>query len=182
MSEFCEHLAVLAIDDAVHHPNVQRHSATLLFGMLRSPEWRRHIATRFWSTLAHCARVEEERESFRWCLQNAIELLEFTRRLADGEGLKWWYGALWFHYDKLDTMVRDEVERIARDMLQSDGLSDLSLCLDLIGQEIARTRQEVDGLPNEERVADFGVGLGARLIALEGNYSRLARITSVDSQ
>ena len=110
-------------------------------------------------------------------MKNAIDLLEFTRRLADGEGLKWWYGTLWFHHDKLDAKARDEVERIAKDMSAGDGLSDLNLYLNLIGQEVARTRREVDELPNKSRPAGFGMDLRARLIGLEGNYDKLARIT-----
>lgn len=177
MSEFCEHLAVYIIDEALHGDFVQRCGAIILFEMLRSPEWREHIATRYWSMFAYSTRVVEERESFKWCLQNAIELLEFTRGLPHGQGLKWWYGTLWFHYDKLDTTVRDEVEKIAREMSLGDGLSDLNLYLNLIGQEVARTRQEVEDIPNQSRPAGFGVELRARLIALERITHRLTRIT-----
>ena len=177
ISEFCEHLAVYVIDDALHGDVVQKSSVTILFGMLRSPDWRKHIVTRFWSVFAYCTKVDEELESVKWCLQNALELLEFTRSLQNGEGLKWWYGTLWFHYDKLDAPVRDEVERIARDMSLGDGLPDLSLYLNLIGQEVTRTQQAVDELPHENRPAGFGMELRARLVALKGNYNRLARIT-----
>ena len=176
MSEFCEHLAVFAVDDLSHGPLAQRWGVTILFEMLRSPEWRKHVVTRFWNTLAYCTLIEEGRESFRWCLRNAVELLEFTRGLSHGEGLRWWYGTLWFHFDKLDTKVRDEVESIARDMSLGDGLSDLNLYLNLIGQEVTRTRKEVDELPKESKLAGFNLELRARLIALEGNYHRLARI------
>ena len=176
MSEFCEHLAVFVIDFALHGEYVQRCGVIILFEMLRSPEWREHIAPRFWSMLAYSAQFPGGRESFWWCLENAIELLEFVRG-SDSEGLRWWYGTLWFHHDKLDTTVRDEVERVARDMSLGDGLSDLNLYLNLIGQEVTRTRREVDELPNENRPAGFGMGLRARLIALEGNYDKLARIT-----
>ena len=176
MSEFCEHIAVLMIDDVLHVPFVQSRGITILFAMLRSPEWRKCIVTRFWSMLAYCALADEKQEAFRWCLRNAIELLEFTRGLVDGEGLKWWYGTLWFHYDKLDTKVRVEVERIARDISLSDGLSDLNLYLNLIGQGVARTRQEVDELPDEDRLDKPGMELRARLIALEGNHRRLAQV------
>ena len=177
MSEFCEHLAVFIIDDTLHGEFLQICGVTILFGMLRSPEWRKHVVPRFWSVLAYCSMVDEEQESFRWCLQNAIELLEFTRGLADGEGLKWWHGVLWFYYDKLDTAAQEEVERIARDVSLGDGLSDLNLYLSLIGQEAARVRKKVHELPNEDRPAGFGTELRARLVALEGNYNRLGRIT-----
>ena len=177
MSEFCEHLAVLIIDDVLHDPHTQRCGVTILCGMLRSQEWRKCIVTRFWSMFAYCILAEEERESFGWCLRNAIELLEFTRGLPDGEGLKWWYGTLWFHHNKLDPAVRDEVQKIARDMSLNDGLSDLNLYLNLIGQEVARTKQKVDGLPDQDRLNRPGMELRARLIALEGNYHMLARIT-----
>jgi len=177
MAEFCEHIAVFIIDDALHVSSIQRWGVTILFGILRSPEWRKHIVTRFWCMFAYCATVEERLESFRWCLQNAIELLGFTRGLPDGEGLKWWYGTLWFHYDKLDITAREEVERIARDMSLGDDLSDLNLYLNLIGQEITRTGKDVDRFSDVVRVSSFGMELRARLIALEGNYHRLARIT-----
>jgi len=176
MAEFCEHLAVFIIDAALHVSSIQRWGVTILFGMLRSPEWREHIATRFWCMLAYCTVVEEGQESFRWCLQNAIELLEFARGLPDGEGLKWWYGTLWFHYDKLDAATRDDVDRIARDMSLGDNLSDLNLYLNLIGEEIARARQDVDRFFDVVRVSSFGMERRARLIALEGNYHRLARV------
>ena len=176
MAEFCERLAVLIIDDALHVSSIQRWGVTILFGMLRSPEWRKHIATRFWCMLAYCGTVEEGQESFGWCLQNAIELLEFTRGLPDGEGLKWWYGTLWFHYDKLDTTVRDEVEGIARDMSLGDNLSDLNLYLNLIGEEITRVQKDADRLFDVVRVSSFGMERRGRLIALEGNHHRLARI------
>ena len=177
MSEFCEHLAAFIVDEGSHQGAARTHGVPILFEMLRSPEWRNHIVTRFWSTLAYCASVEEERESFRWCLGNAMELLEFTRGLDYGEGLKWWYGALWLHLDKLDGTVRDEVERIAIDMSSGDGISDLNFYLDLIGQEAARLQQEVDGLHDESGPAGFGTTLRAQLIALEGNGNRLASIT-----
>ena len=176
MAEFCEHLAEFIIDRTLHVPSIQRWGVTILFGMLRSPEWRKQIATRFWCMLAYCCTVEQGLESFRWCLQNAIELLEFSRGLPDGEGLKWWYGTLWFHYDKLDKAARDDVERTARDMSLGDNLSDLNLYLNLIEQEIARTRQDVDRFSDVVRVSSFGMELRTRLIALEGNYHRLARI------
>jgi len=179
MSEFCEHLAMFIIDDLFHGEFIQKCSVIILFGMLRSPEWRKHIVTRFWRMLSYCIQVDEGLESFTWCLRNAIELLEFTRGLPDGEGLKWWYGRLWFHYDKLVATVRDEVERIARDMSLGDGLSDLNLYLNLIGQEVARIRQEVDELRRAARPDMPGVEMRARLmlVALEGNYDKLARIT-----
>ena len=119
-----------------------------------------------------------EEESFKWCLQNAIELLEFTRGLSDGEGSRWWYGTLWFHFEKLDHTVRGEVERIAREMSSGDGLSDLNLYLNLIGQEVERTRRELDGLTEEGRLYGFDMELRARFVAMEGNYHRLARITA----
>ena len=177
ISEFCEHLATYVIDDALHGDFIQRCSVTILFGMLRPLEWRKHISTRFWGVLAYSAKVDEELESFRWCLQNATELLEFTRGLADGEGLKWWYGTLWLHYDKLDSTVRDEVERVARCMSLGNGLLDLNLYLNIIGQEVARKRKDVDELLHEIRPAGFGARLRAQLIALEGNYRRLTQIT-----
>lgn len=171
ISEFCEHLATYVIDDALHGDFIQRCSVTILFGMLRSQEWRKHIVTRLWGVFAFCGLVGKEQESFRWCLRNAIELLEFTRGLSDGEGLKWWYATLWFHYDKLDSTVRDEVERIARDMLLNDRLSDLNSCLDLIENEVAWIRKR------PEEPYWFTMELGDRLIVLEGNYNRLAQIT-----
>jgi len=177
MSEFCEHLAVSMIDCVVFRPVTMKRGVTIFFGMLRSTEWRSHIVTRSWSILAHCTLAEEDQESFRWCLQNAIELLEFTRQLPDGEGLKWWYGTLWFHFDKLDPTARSEVERIARDMSLGDGLSDLNLYLNLIDQEVAKTRREMDGLTNDEGLTSVGIVLRARFVALEGNYRRLDRIT-----
>ena len=178
MPEFCEHLTVFIIDDAPHEPSIRLWGVSILFGMLRSPEWRKHIVTRFWCMFAYCAAVEEGEESFRWCLRNAVKLLEFTKGLPDnGEGLKWWYGALWFHYDKLDTTAQDEVKRIAKDMSSSGGLPDLNLYLNLIEQEVANIRQELEELPDEDRMDGFGMELRARLIALEGNHDRLTQIT-----
>ena len=177
MSEFCEHLAVFVIHEDFREDFIQSCGVIILFDILRSAEWRKHIAPRFWSVLVYPTSIEEENESFRWCLQNAVEILEFTRGLPDGEGLKWWYWMLWFHYDKLDTTVQDEVERVARDMSLGDSLSDLKLYLVLIGQEITRIRQEVDIFSDEARANTFGMGLRARLVALEGNYRRLDRIT-----
>lgn len=125
-SEFCKHLAVLIIDDVHRYPCIQRYGVANLFGMLRSPEWRKHVVARFWTILAPCTLVGEEEEPSKWRLWNGMELLEFARGLSDGEGSKWWYGMLWFHHDKLDTMVRDEVERIASDRSLGDGLLDLN--------------------------------------------------------
>ena len=176
MSEFCEHLAVFMIDNVIREEFVRMFGAAILFEMLCSPEWRKHIVTRFWSMLAYCTTVPGEPEPFKWCLRNAIELLEFTRGLPDGEGLKWWYGTLWFHYNKLDATVRDEVERIAKEMSLGDGLSNLNLYLNLIERDVARIRQEVDGLHDDAKLHRTGMELRAQLIALEGNYDKLARI------
>ena len=176
MAEFSEHLTVFVIDDVIHVSYVQSYVAIVLFGMLRSPEWRNHIVTRFWKMLAYSFLVDEKLESFAWCLRNATELLDFMRGLPDGEGLKWWYGVLWFHYDKLDTTVRDEVERIANDMSLGDGLSDLNLYLNLIGQEVVRAQEEMDETPSQYRLDTFGMELRTRLIALKGNHHRLSLI------
>lgn len=73
--------------------------------------------------------------------------LDFGR----GEGFKWWYGTLWFHFNKLDPTIRSEVESIAKDMPSGDGLSDLDLYLNLIGQEVERTRQELNRLTEVAR-------------------------------
>ena len=177
MSEFCEHIAVYIIDEVRHGECTRTWGLTILFEMLHSPECRKYIIPRFWSMLAHCPHVKEEWEPFRWCLQNAIELLEFTRGLPDGEGLKWWYCTLWFHYDKLDTTVRDEVGRIAGDMSSGDGLADLNLYINLIGQEVTRVRQEIDELPDADRLGRVGMAQRAQLVALEENHNRLAQIT-----
>jgi len=178
MSEFCEHLTVnYIIDDALHGEYVQRCGVVIIFELLRSPEWRNQIVPGFWSMLAYCTRLLGERESFWWYLENANDLLELTKGLTDGEGLRWWYGTLWFNHDKLDATVREGVEKIAKDMSLGDGLSDLNLYLSFIGQEVVRIRQEVDELPNESRPAGFGMDLRAWLIALEGNYDKLAQIT-----
>ena len=178
MSEFSEHLAVFVIDETVHATHVQRRGVTVLFEVLRSSEWRKHIVARFWSMFQYCARAYETRESVRWCLQNAIELLEFTRGLPDGEGLKWWNCALWFYYDKLFITVRDEVGGMARDMSSGDGLSDLNLYLNLMGQEVTRMRKEVDELIDyQDMSAEYGMRVRDRLVALEGNRHRLAQIT-----
>lgn len=179
MSEFCEYLAVLMIDDAFHDPFMQKCGVTILFGLLRSPEWRKCIVPRLWRFFAYCLQVEEDLGSSRWCLQNAMELLEFTRRLPDDEGLKWWYGVLWFYFDKLDPAVRGKVERIAKDMSSGDGVSVLRLYLNLIGQQIAEIRQEVETLTREdERMAGLCIAMRHRLVVLEGNHRRLARITN----
>ena len=175
MAEFCENIAILT-DTIIHKPGAMKEFVTVLFGMLSSPVWRTHIVARFWSLLAYCNLVREL-ESVRWCFENAIELLEFTRGLPDGEGSKWWYGTLWFHYDKLDTTARDEVKKIAVDMVQNDGLSDLNLYLGLIQEEIARIRREINGRPDEERVSAPCRKMRARLIILDGNYDQLSRIT-----
>ena len=178
ISELCEHLARFIVDATARpHQDTRRRFLTFFFGMLRSPEWRSHIVTRLWSLLVEWTLVDEEEESFKWCLQNAIELLEFTGRSRDDERFKWWYGTLWFHFDKLDPTVRGEVESIAKDMSSGDGLSDLNLYLNLIGQEVERARRQLDGLTDEGKLAKSGMELRARLVTLEGNYHRLARIT-----
>lgn len=174
MTEFCKHLAI-CMEDAGHGTDVESDGAMILFEMLRSSEWRKHIATEFWSVLAYSTLVEEL-ESVKWCLQNATKLWEFARGLDDGEGLKWWYGTLWLYYDKLNTEVQEEVKKAAADMLRSDRSSDLSLYLSLIEGEISRLQEDMNELPVEERREDYGTKLRARLITMEGNHRQLARI------
>ena len=174
MTEFCKHLAI-CMEDAGHGTDVESDGAMILFEMLRSSEWRKHIATEFWSVLAYSTLVEEL-ESVKRCLQNATKLWEFARGLDDGEGLKWWYGTLWLHYDKLDTEVQEEVKKAAAGVLRSDRSSDLSLYLSLIEGEISRLQEDMNELPVEERREDYGTKLRARLITMEGNHRQLARI------
>ena len=126
------------------------------------------------SPLAHWTPVGEEGES-KWCLEDATELLAFTKQLASGEEFMWWHRRLWFHFDKLDPTARCEVENIAKDIPSSDGLSDLDWYLDLIGQEAERTRLELDGFTEEDRLARLE--LRARLVTMEGDHRRLARTT-----
>ena len=172
MSKFCEHVAIY-MDQIVHSRVVKEEGVTVLFGILRSPEWRKHIATRSWRVLAYCI-LARDTESVRWCLENAIELLEFTKGLPHGEGSKWWYGTLWLCYNRLNTTVRDEVKRIAADMLNGDGLSDLNLYLSLMQEELTRLRQELNVIPESDFRSRF---VRLSLIALEGNYDQLARST-----
>jgi hypothetical protein len=56
------------------------------------------------------------------CLQNAIKLLEFTRGLPNGGGLKWWHATPWFHHDKLDPKTRGEVVKIAMEIPDQERL------------------------------------------------------------
>ena len=148
-------------------------SVTILFGMLRSPEWRKHIALRSWSVLAYCPLVKEL-ESAKWCLQNATELLKVVEGLP--EGLKWLYWVLWFHYDQLDATTRHVVRTKAEDMVQRDGLSDLNLYLSLIQEEIKKVRKDMDELSDDEKVLSHYRKTKARSIALEGNYKQLDKI------
>ena len=176
-SEFCENLATLMVGPVRPGPDTRKRFFFVLFGMLRSPEWRNHIVTRLWSLFADWTLTDEGDVSFQWCLKNAIELLEFTKGLSDGgEGFRWWYGTLWFHFEKLEPTVRGEVERIATEMSSGDDLSDLNLYLNLIGQEAERTRRTLDGLTEEARLDRSGMELRARIVRVEGNYRRLARI------
>ena len=168
MPEFCEHIA-MSLDDSDHTQEVEKEAVTILFGMLRSPEWRKHIVPRSWSVLAYCPLVKGL-ESAKWCLQNAVELLNFMEGLP--EGSKWWYWTLWFHYDQLDAATRRVVKTRAKDMVRNNSLSDLNLYLSLIQKEIKRIEEDMDGLYEEEEVRHAEV----RSIALEGNYERLDRI------
>ena len=176
MSDFCEHLTMFLIDDVAHNPYIQTHGVTILFGILRSPQWRKHMVSRLWGMLAYCALAKKDLESFRWCLQNAIELLEFTRGLPDGEGLKWWCAALWFYYDKLDSEVQGEVEKVTVEMSSGDSHSNLNLYLNLIEKEVARTRRELDEISDEGGSFSYSMDLRASLVALEGNYHKLSQI------
>ena len=69
------------------------------------------------------------------------------------------------------------MESIAKDISSGDGLSDLDLYLNLIGREVERTRQELNGLTEVAKQAKAGMELRARFVTLEGNYRRLVRIT-----
>ena len=175
MFEFCGHVATF-MNRRVLLPHAKKWSVTILFGMLRSSEWRKCIDTRFWSVLVHCPLVEEL-ESVRWCLQNATILLDFAKGLPDqGEGLKWWCWTLWFHYEKIDVTARVEVEKIAEEMVRNDRRSDLSLYLNLIQEEISKIQQELSEEPKEFTLPKGVRSMRARLVDLEGNYDRLARI------
>ena len=169
MLEFCKNVAEFVSNGQ----SDTKRGVTILFGMLRCKEWRKCIDTRFWSVLAHCPLVEEL-ESVRWCLQNATMLLDFAKGLPDqGEGLKWWCWTLWFHYEKIDTMARGEVKKIAKEMMRDDRRSDLSLYLKLIKEEISRIRKELSG---EYKLSSEIRDIKARIFVLEGNYDKLARI------
>jgi len=61
-------------------------------------------------------------------------------------------------------------------MLSGDGLSDLNLYLNLIGQEVERKRRVLDGLTDEDSLARPGMELGARLVVVERNYRRAGRL------
>ena len=176
MHEFCEHMAVFT-DSTGHGPHIKGESITVLFGMLQSREWRKHIAVGSWSVLAYCSQASYL-ESARWCLENenATDLLRFAKGLDHGEGLKWWCWTLWFHYDKLDATTRDEVKRTTSDILRDHGLSDLNLYLNLIQEEITKIRQEIGKLPENEKGWRYGKKMKAQSITLEGNYKQLAQI------
>ena len=174
MSEFCEHIATF-MDCVDYRSDAKEMGVTILFGMLRSPEWRKHIVTRFWRVLAYYTQIRYT-ESVVWCLQNATELLKITRELHGCEGSKWWYGTLWFCYDKLDTTARDEVKRVAAEMLRDDGLSDLNTYLNLMQEELTRIRREINEFSDKWGQLPICRNLQARLITAGGNYDQLARI------
>ena len=170
MSEFCENLTQ-PIQDVVfvRDERLDRERATIAFGLLRSPDWREQVVPELWRTLP-LSILAEELESVRWCLRNAIELLDFMKGLPNREGLKWWCGMLYLHFDKLDSATRDEVQKITAAM-RSDGLTHLRFCRDIIGAEISRMQDRVD----LSRGAEKNV-VRTRLAALEGNYQQLDRI------
>lgn len=60
MAEFCEHIVVFVIDEARHEELIRGWGLTILFEMLHSPEYRKHIIPRFWGMLVHCSDVKEE--------------------------------------------------------------------------------------------------------------------------
>lgn len=172
MSEFCENLAV-SMDGFRHNLGVKTWSVTIIFWMLRSPNWRKHVVPKLWSVLAY-STMGEELESFQWCLRNADKLLEFMRGLPNGEGLKWWFGTLWLHFDKLDSTIRDEVKKVAAGM-RNDGLSDLNFCLGLLKGEVSRVQQRINEPRDEREEEGLGLNLRTRLIALEWNYQQLTQ-------
>ena len=173
MLEFCENLS-LFMDVAPYDLDIKKWSVAIAFGMLRSPDWRKHVVPKLWSVLAY-STMGEELESFQWCLRNAIELLDFMRGLPDGEGLRWWCGTLWLHFDKLDSTIRDEVKKIAAGM-RNDGLSDLNFCLGLLKGEVLRVQQRINEPRDEREEERLGLNLRTRLIALEWNYQQLTQV------
>ena len=173
ISEFGENMA-LFMDQIVHQTHTKKNAVAVLFGMLRSPSWREHIVTRFWKVLAYCNLVGGL-EVVKLCLENAIQLLEFTKGLSlsdDGEGLKWWYGTLWFYYHKLSPTVQAEVKKVAEVIPRNH----LNLYLNLIEDEAGRLRKELNELPEEEIFKDHGINLRDQLVGLQGNYDQLAQI------
>ena len=178
MSEFCEHLAVFMIDEARHIEFVQSCGIAIILGQLRSPEWREHIAARFWSYLAYAIRDwTEGSEALTGCLENAIELLGFVRGLPHGEGFKWWYGLLWLHHEKLNAEVGDEVERVAKAM-SGDRALVLRLYLSLIQHEITRIQKEMENPSDKFRMPRRVVEMRPRLVALEATQRKLVRIVN----
>ena len=58
----------------------------------------------------------------------------------------------------LDPTARCEAENIVKAIPSGDSLSDLDWYLNLIGQEAERTRRELDGFTEEDRLARSGWG------------------------
>jgi len=72
---------------------------------------------------------------------------------------------------------RGEVESMSRDMSSGNGLSNLKLYLNLIGQEVERIRWEPHGLVEMDRLSSSGMKLRSQFVTpMEGAYHRLTRI------
>ena len=176
MSEFCEHLTMFMVEEYYYGSYLPTSSATILFGMLRSSEWRKHVVPNLWSVFSRCNLVEEEEESFRqWCLQNAMELLDFTRGLTDGQELRWWHARLLFHHDKLDTPVQDEVERIKAERIEAGMIEETRIHTRRIEAEIATERLKAARINTARRVEIEAERVEAERVEVERILSDMPR-------
>ena len=79
MSGFRKYLTVLVIGDASDGLVIRWRGVAILSLKCSARQSGGPHCHQVPEYTSYCAVVDEEQESFRWCLRNAVELLEFTR-------------------------------------------------------------------------------------------------------
>jgi len=125
MRDLCVNWA--SIVDAIEHtPDVQQAILAVFFGMINSDHWRPHIVKDKWKLLEYFPSIPDDSQPLRKCVDNP-DLVEAIRKTADPVVTTLWVKILWLKYQELLPTVREELERVTKEVAKSGRRADLEI-------------------------------------------------------
>ena len=126
-----------AVDVIEHGDDIQEATLAALFGMINSPHWRPHIAADKWKLLEYFPSVPDDSQPLKRCVDNP-SLMDEIRDVADPAAVSLWMKILWLKYKELVPAVKQQLERVTKDVAQGRRRADLETYQTAIESELTK--------------------------------------------